>query len=65
MAEIPTEYPVWWDTGDGAPAGQHMARVIEAFPYTGKYPQWFTHVLRLYDPNRIKGWTEMAVDLRN
>lgn len=57
----PEEWPVWWDTGDGRPDGQHMARIIEVFPYTGKYPQWFSYVLRLADPNTRKGWTEMAI----
>lgn len=61
----PAEWPVWWDTDDGRPAGQHIARVIECVPYTGRYTQWFTHVLKLADPSTRKGWTETAVDLQN
>lgn len=62
---IPTEWPVWWDTDDGRPAGQHVARVISCAPYTGHYPQWFTHVLKLTAPRTRSGTLDMAVDLRN
>ena len=53
--EVGTMYPNWY----GKPA-----LILAVFPYTGKYPQWFTHVVRLYAPNTKRGWLEMAVDTR-
>lgn len=53
-------YPVWWDTGSGT---KNMARVLDVAPYLGRYPQHFTHVLRLHAPNTSRGWMEMAVEL--
>ncbi len=50
------EYATWWDK---------KARVLGVYPYTGRYPQHFTHVLRLSAENTRRGWLEMAVDLRS
>jgi hypothetical protein len=53
-------YPVWWSTGvrEGA---WNLARIIGVQPYTGRYPESFTHVLKLHAPNTDRGWLEMAV----
>lgn len=56
-------YPVWWDTFDERPAGDHLALVMEIKPYTGRYTQWFTHILRLAAPRTNRGWLEMSVNL--
>jgi len=32
-----SDWPVWWDSGDNRPAGQHRARIIDIKPYTGRY----------------------------
>lgn len=57
---IPATWPVWWsgDQSDGS------ASVLAAQPYTGRYPEHFTHILRLAAPRIHKGWLEMTVDLR-
>jgi hypothetical protein len=43
--------PVWWK-----PEG---ARVLAVLPYTGRYPQWFSRVLRL-ESDTPRGWIEIA-----
>lgn len=48
-------YPVWWWT---PPA--NMARIIEIQPYRGRYPEYFSHVLRLFSDTK-QGWLDMAV----
>ena len=42
---------VWWGSG---------GRVLEVLPYTGRYPQWFTCVLRLSAPTTKSGYVDMA-----
>lgn len=64
MTRIPRVWPVWWETGDGRPAGNHFARVLDAKPYDGKYKEFFSHVLKLEAPESERGWLEMSVDLR-
>lgn len=59
----PTEWPVWWETHDGRPAGQHMAKVLAVNPYLGKYTDMFTHTLELSAPGTRAGKLEMAVRL--
>jgi hypothetical protein len=44
--------PIWWK-----PKG---ARVLKVLPYTGKYPQWFSRVLRLEAPRTSNGWADVA-----
>ena len=39
-----------------------MSRILKVFPYTGRYPQWFTHIVRVTSPRVRKGWVEMAVN---
>lgn len=55
--------PVFWDTGDGREAGQHLATVIGIKPYTGRYPELFTHVVRLTAPDTRRGWMETVAKL--
>jgi hypothetical protein len=55
IPEVGSLYPNWYNK---------PAIVLAVFPYTGKYPEWFTHVLRLSAPSTKQGWLEMAADLR-
>lgn len=57
---IPTSYRSWFpgDRVDGS------STVLGAEPYRGRYPEHFTHVLRLAAPRTRRGWIEQAVDLR-
>lgn len=59
--KVGDEYPVWWETNDKRPPGEHMARIIEIYPYKGNYPKFFNHVFKLFDPGTHRGWSEMAV----
>jgi hypothetical protein len=45
--------------GWSSPEGEQRARVISIVPYTGRYPNYFTHVIRLTS-NTNRGWTEIA-----
>lgn len=58
--KVGDEYPVYWDTGDGRPAGSHMARILDIKPYTGQFPEHFTVFLKLYAPTTKRGFMEMA-----
>lgn len=58
-------YPVWWATGKRDEQGRPLARIIEIQPYTGRYPHWFTHTLRLHAPETRKGWLEMSIDVND
>jgi len=60
--KVGDEYPVWWETLDGRPDGQHQARILEVLPYTGRLPQCFSAVLRLSAPRTAQGWLEMCVE---
>lgn len=54
------EWPVWWETNDGRPAGQHRARVLEVLKYTGRY-DFMACIFKLACPNTHKGYTEMTI----
>ncbi len=43
----------------GCPDG--LSTVLHVEPYRGKYPQFFTHVLRVSAPNTVRGWMEMCI----
>jgi hypothetical protein len=63
MLHIGDEVPVWWDTEDGRPAGQHKARILAARPYTGPHPTLGYHaILKLAAPTTKRGWMEMTWD---
>jgi hypothetical protein len=56
--KVGDEYPVWWETFDGRPAGHHQARVLEIKsikPYLG-----LTVILKLECPGTKKGWLWMS-----
>ena len=42
-----------------APEG---ARLLDVFEYTGRYPQFFTHVFRVQSKWPGRGWVEIAVN---
>lgn len=46
-----------WFSGDAS----GMSRVLAVEPYRGKYPQWFTWVVKLTALNTRRGWLEMAI----
>jgi hypothetical protein len=54
-------YRVWWATN----SGDNMARVLDVRRYSGAYPQWFTHDLKLEAPGTHRGWLEMSVNLKD
>lgn len=54
-------HPVWWETGQRSADGTPVAKVMGVRPYTGRYPQFFTHVLQLSAPNTRRGWLEMTI----
>lgn len=35
--------------------------VLEFRPYIGKYPQWFTYIVRVTAPRTNRGWLEIVV----
>jgi len=59
MLKVGDTYPVWWETNDGQPSGQHRAVILAILPYTGRYD--YDCVLRLTAPRTRRGWLEMAV----
>ena len=58
MKAKPRTWNVWWTT----PSGDHKGKVLGMFPYTGRYKEFFTHVLRIESCTR-RGWNEIAVKL--
>jgi hypothetical protein len=38
-----------------------LSRVLAVEPYRGKYPQWFSWVVKLTAPRTKRGWMEMAI----
>lgn len=63
MIQVGDLWPVWWDTGDGKPAGEHEARILDIRPYDGPMDLGMTHILKLALPDTPKGYTEMSVAL--
>lgn len=54
-------WPVWWDTNDCRPAGEHRGTILEVLPYTGRY-DFIACIFRLSAPNNSKGWAEMSIE---
>lgn len=54
-------YPVWWDTEDGMPGGQHKARIIEILPYKGPF-KFIKCIYRLHAPHTKKGRLDMSIE---
>lgn len=67
MYYVGMEYPVWWGTGRPPMRinGQwwNIAVVVDVRKYDGKFPQFFTHILRLTSANTDSGFAEMTVNL--
>ena len=40
-----------------------IATVLEVHPYTGAYPQWFTHIVRFAAEKTRRGWMEIAANV--
>lgn len=59
--EVGDLYPVWWDTEDGRPAGQHMARILEILPYRGPF-DFIKCIYRLHAPSTKKGRIDMSIE---
>lgn len=62
VVKVGQEWPVWWDTEDGRPAGQHKARILEIRLYAGAYPQHFKYIFKLSSATR-RGWAEMTIPI--
>ncbi len=58
--KIGDEYPVWWETFDGRPGGQHMAKIIAIEPYRGKFTEFFNVTLTLVAPTTRNGALQMS-----
>ncbi len=39
----------------------NIATILAVEPYTGRYPQWFTYVVRFTALNTQRGWMETVV----
>lgn len=65
MAKVGEFWPVWWNTGREKVNGFYPARIEAVEPYTGRYKEWFTHVLILECPSTKNGALPMTVDLRS
>jgi hypothetical protein len=59
---IPKFVKVWWTLPKERKNG--MGRVLKAVPYTGRYKEWYTHVLTVEAPNCYKRELEIAYDAR-
>jgi len=55
------EYPVWWETNDGRPAGNHRAKVLDVKPYTGRY-DFVACIFVLAATRNYSGQCEMAIE---
>jgi hypothetical protein len=49
---------VWWTAPEGG------AKVRGVWPYSGRYPEYFTHVIEVDAPNTRKGSLRTVVDAR-
>lgn len=54
----PEDWETWFSKDESG-----RSRVLACFPYRGRYPEMFTHVLRLSAPATRRGWIEMAVNM--
>lgn len=59
IPKIGDDYPVWWDTNDGRPAGAHMAKVMGVLQYCGPL-DFVKCILVLSAPNTRRGQVEMS-----
>lgn len=58
-----SDYPVWWETNDGRPAGNHRALILAIKPYNGRFTELFNFIFKLAAPNTRRGWLEMTVNV--
>lgn len=54
------EYPVWWETYDDRPSGEHRAKILDILPYTGELG--FKAILKLSAPGTRRGHLHMCVE---
>ena len=40
-----------------------LQTVIEVFPYTGRYPEFFTHVMKYTSPITLSGFNEITINV--
>ncbi len=37
-----------------------QSKILDIYPYTGNYPQWYDCVLKVEAPRTRRGWIEIA-----
>lgn len=42
-----------------------IATVLAVYPYTGRYTEFFTHVMRYTAEKTLSGWMEIAIDVES
>ena len=57
LPEVGDRYPTWFSGREDG-----LSVVLATRPYTGKYPEWYTHVLRLTAPRTRRGWMEQSIN---
>lgn len=58
LPKIGDRIETWFsDTEDG------MSTVMAVEPYQGRYPEFFTHVVRASAPRTWRGWMEFTADV--
>jgi hypothetical protein len=57
LPKIGEKIETWFS---GSPDGK--STVMEVFPYTGKYKNFFTHVVKATAFNTTRGWMEFCVN---
>lgn len=55
-------FPVWFPPHGNSVKedGYYMAMIIDVRPYTGKYPQFFTQIVRVPAWRTGNGWLELC-----
>ena len=60
IRKVGDKYPTWFSgNADG------LSIILDIFPYTGRYKDWFTHVIRLSAPSTMRGWMDQTVMITN
>ena len=54
--KVGDKIPTWFS---GEPDG--LSTILQITPYTGAFPQWFTHVARVTAPRTNRGWMEVLL----
>ena len=50
--------------GDSITTFWGEAKILDIYPYTGRYPKWFNCILKVTAPKTKNGWIEVAAQRR-